>query len=87
MISIDNLNLRLPAGFESRANNIAQQTARYLSRYPVMQSISVDNLNVPGITVHGGEANGVIARRIAQTIYHAINQQINNRAGADSNGN
>ena len=29
----------------------------------------------------------VIARRIAQAINHAVNQQINNRAGTDSNGN
>ena len=79
MISIDNLNLRLPPGFESRANNIAQQTAHYLSRYPVMQSVNMDNLEVPGITVQGGEANGVIARRIAQAINHAINQRINSK--------
>jgi len=86
MINIDSLNLHLPAEFESRANNIAQETARYLSRYPMKQSITIDNLKVSGISVQGGEANGVIARRIARAINLSLQQQINNRAGVDFNG-
>ena len=77
MINIDHLNIQLPRGFESRANDIAHQTAQLLARYPHRSSCTIEKLNVPAILVHGGEANGVIAKKIAQ----AIHQQLNTMSG------
>ena len=69
---IDTLNLNLPSGFEERSNAIARETVRQLSHLSVVQSQQIATLNVPKIKLYGGEANGVIARRIA----HAIQKQI-----------
>lgn len=85
MIHIDNLNLRLPTGFESRANNIAQQTAKYLSQYSLDRSVTLDSLDMPNIVIQGGEANGVIARRIALSIHQSISNQSNSTVGTHSN--
>ena len=70
---IDNLNLNLPSGFEGRSDAIARETVRQLSNLSVVRNVQLSTLTVPKIKLHGGEANGVIARRIA----HAIHKQIN----------
>lgn len=70
---IDTLNLSLPPGFEGRSNAIARETVRQLSSLQASQTLQLSVLNIPKITLYGGEANGVIARRIA----HAIHKQIN----------
>jgi hypothetical protein len=66
---IDTLNITLPPGFEHRAEAIARETARQLARMPVLRSNQMANLSLPAIRVGGGEANGVIARRIAGAIH------------------
>ncbi len=75
---IDTLNLNLPSGFEERSNAIARETVRQLSHLSVAQSQQITTLNVPKIKLHGGEANGVIARRIAQAIQKQINAPVTN---------
>lgn len=75
-LSIDTLNLRLPNGLEGRANGIARQVATHLSKLPVSQSGTFASLNVPRITLHGGETDGVIARRIAQAIQAQIHRSV-----------
>ncbi|MDH5479865.1 MAG: hypothetical protein OEX11_03800 [Nitrosomonas sp.] len=72
-VFIDTLNIKLPSGFEGRSNAIARETVHQLSNLSVMQNTQLATINVPKIKLHGGEANGVIARRIA----HAIQEQIN----------
>lgn len=73
---IDTLNLRLPNGLEGRANGIARQVATYLSKLPVSQSGAFVSLDVPSIKLHGGEADGVIARSIAQAIQTQVNRSV-----------
>lgn len=70
---IDTLNLNLPTGFEGRSDAIARETVRQLSSFSALRSIQLSTLNVPKIKLYGGEANGVIARRIAHAIYKQIN--------------
>ncbi len=70
---IDKLNLKLPSGFEGRSNAISRETVRQLSNLSVTQSKQLATLNVPKIKLHGGEANGVIARRIVRAIQKQIN--------------
>lgn len=73
---IDTLNLRLPNGLEGRANGIARQVAAHLSKLPVPQSGVFASLDVPSIKLHGGEADGVIARHIAQAIQAQVNRSV-----------
>jgi len=75
---INKLNLKLPSGFEGRSNAIGRETVRQLSNLSVAQSKQLATLNVPKIKLHGGEANGVIARRIAQAIQKQINAPVSN---------
>ncbi len=70
---IDSLNIRLPRGFEHRADAIARETSRQLSKLPLLEhSIQLDGINIPRLQVSGGETNGVIARRIAGSIHNQI---------------
>ena len=68
----DTLNLRLPSGFEGRADAIARETSRQLSKLSMDQNLQLDRLNVPRVRLQGGETNGVIARRIARLIHAQI---------------
>ncbi|MCB1761059.1 MAG: hypothetical protein KDI68_14910 [Gammaproteobacteria bacterium] len=75
-MSIDRFDLRLPAGFESRAEAIARQTLRLLScTAPAFDGL-LPRLDIGQIRLHGGETNDVIARRICR----AIEKQIVNAA-------
>ena len=67
-VLIETLNIKLPPGFEHRAEAIARETARQLARLPFVRSLDVASLSVPVVTVADGEANTVIARRIAGAI-------------------
>ena len=69
---IETLNLRLPSGFEGRADAIARETAQQLARLAMDQSVQMDAVTVPTVRLQGGETNGVIARRIAQSIHARV---------------
>ena len=71
--AIDTLNLRLPHGFANRADAIARQVGRELARWTIRDDAQVPMLQLPKITVYGGESNQVIAGRIAQSIYRQMN--------------
>ena len=71
--SIDTLNLRLPASLAPRAQSIARQVGVELAvawaRAPLQHSARTVVLQVPTVRLHGGEADRVIAGRIARAIY------------------
>jgi len=69
---IDILNLTLPSGFEARANTIARETVRQLQAVNLHRSAQFASLTLPPVTLHGGESDGVIARRIAAAIAQQI---------------
>ena len=73
---IDTLNLRLPSGLEGRANGIALQVATHLSKLSLIRSGKFASINVPMIRLHGGEADGVIAHRIAQAIQAQVHRSV-----------
>ena len=68
-VLIDTLNIKLPPGFEHRAEAIARETARQLARLPVVRSAELASLSLPVVAVTGGETNTLIARRIAGAIH------------------
>ena len=69
VLTIEQLNLTLPAGFEKRADAIARDVARELAHMPVAQSLEIKSLSMPKVKIFNGETNQVIARRIAQSIH------------------
>ena len=75
-LSIDTLNLRLPSGLEGRANGIALQVATHLSKLPLTRAGTFASIDVPTIRLHGGEADGVIAHRIAQAIQAQVHRSV-----------
>ncbi|MCB1948925.1 hypothetical protein [Nitrosomonas sp.] len=76
ILSIEQLNLKLPSGFEKRADAIARDVVRQLARMPVTQSLECKTLMVPRINVFNGETNQVIARRIAQSIHAQLHASV-----------
>jgi hypothetical protein len=68
-LHIDALKIKLPAGFDQRAEAIARAAARELARLPVTQSATLREISVPAIVLAGGETNAAIARRIAGAIH------------------
>jgi hypothetical protein len=80
-IVIDNLNIKLPPGFGRRANAIARGAARHLAHQPVRSPLQLSRLAVPRITVHGGETDAVIARRIARDIHRQIKTSLRKGMG------
>lgn len=70
--AIDTLNLHLPPGFADRADRIARQIGNELARFSIDHNVDIPLLQLPAITVHGGESNHVIARRIARAIHRQI---------------
>lgn len=83
-IHIDALNIRLPEGFRHRADAIARQTARHLSRMPMPEGADMARLSVPTVSLSGGETDGAVGRRIAQAIHAGIRQEVRSGAHGDS---
>ena len=71
-ISIDHLEIQLPAGYGPRANAIARQTAHELARTPVGRSAALSSVEAPAVGIAGSKTNGMIARRIARAIHAQI---------------
>jgi hypothetical protein len=71
-LTIDSLNLHLPAGYDHRAEFIAREVGRELSRLPLQQQVQLLAVTLPGIQVNGGESDRVIARRIARAIHRQV---------------
>jgi hypothetical protein len=71
-ITIDHLNLRLPNQYATRANAIGRELAKQLGQIDISHSAQIKVLDIPNLTLAGGETNQVIARKIA----HGIQQQI-----------
>jgi hypothetical protein len=80
VLTIDTLSLRLPAGFESRAEPIGRLLADALARIEIPASLHVEHLALPAIEVsrHASDAD-VVAR-----ITDAVRQRITvSRRGAE----
>lgn len=67
MLTIDRLRLRLPPGYEGRAESIALEVAEALSRSPVGGDRSLDSLTVGPVPIASG-ADKAVAADIAAAI-------------------
>jgi hypothetical protein len=73
-IQIDRLSLRLPAGFEHRADAIARHVGRELARLPWPGAPEIDWLRPPPVNVHPAQGDRQIAVRIARAIHSQISK-------------
>jgi len=72
MLSIEHLNLHLPAGYEHRANSIVRLIAKELAGMPVSQSADIASLQVPEVRLHQGQSDRQAASAVAQAIHRQI---------------
>ncbi|HVK55993.1 MAG TPA: hypothetical protein VM532_13315 [Burkholderiales bacterium] len=75
MVEIEQLTLRLPAGFESRAGRIGRLTAEALSNVTAVTSMNIAQLSLPPQTIKANWSDRVVAQRLANAIGQAITQQ------------
>lgn len=87
-LTIDKLNIRLPAGFEKRADSIARNLSKQLAKIdiPIEGKRDIASLDIGNFKVHAGEANSLIARRLATSIADKLQgTQANTNKGAGPN--
>jgi hypothetical protein len=73
-LTIDRLSLRLPAGFEHRADTIARGVGDELARLPWPGGCHLDNLQIAPQTVQPEQSNHQIAAQIARAIHSRITE-------------
>ena len=71
-IKIDRLSLRLPQGFESRADTISHRIGAELSRQHWPQSISMDRLQLAPVRVSPHEGDDAVAQKVVAAIVQGI---------------
>lgn len=71
-LTIDIMCLSLPAGFETRAANIARLTVEVLARGTSDQPVSIERLRLPKLTFSPFVSDGEIATSIANTILQQL---------------
>ncbi|MDR2208467.1 MAG: hypothetical protein LBE22_05790 [Azoarcus sp.] len=71
-IKIDRLSLRLPQGFESRANAIAHQIGAEMNRHHWHQNLSIDHLQLPPVSVSPQEGDNAVAQKVVAAILQKI---------------
>ncbi|MCL2875448.1 MAG: hypothetical protein FWF12_03960 [Betaproteobacteria bacterium] len=71
-IEIGHLSLRLPQGFESRANTIAHQIGTGLDQQNWSRDIHIDHLSVPSVSVSPHEGDSAVAQKVVAAILQGI---------------
>ena len=82
MLTVDRLSLRLPAGFEHRANRIASLVAQQLATTQLSASQAIAHMRVSGVEMTASHTDHDIAARIGQ----AIQRQLGAQGGARPTG-
>lgn len=68
MLTIDELSITLPAGFEGRARRIARLVADSLADIPMTEDRTISHLAIPAVEIHGGATDAQVAARVAGAI-------------------
>ena len=74
-VNIDRLNLRLPTGFEARANGIARLAVKELANKNWHSAVNLHSLSIDTVRIAGNESNRAVAARIATAIYQQAHAQ------------
>lgn len=72
MLTIDTLSLRLPAGFEHRAERIGRLLGDALARLAPGSSIALDRLALPPFAIAPGASDVSIAAGIAASVHRQL---------------
>ncbi len=72
MLIIDQLSLRLPAGYEHRAHAIAQLVGQRLADIAVDGNLRVDRLHLSDVTVAPTSTDADVATSIAHSIRRGL---------------
>ena len=72
MLTIDTLSLRLPAGFEHRAERIGRLLGDALARLEYRSSIALDRLVLPPIAIAPGASDVDVATGIAASVHRQL---------------
>ena len=72
--TVDRLSLRLPPGFEHRADTIARGVGDELARLPWPGDYHLDHLQIAPQTVRPEQSNHQIAAQIARAIHSRITE-------------
>ncbi|MCL2643844.1 MAG: hypothetical protein FWD51_00080 [Betaproteobacteria bacterium] len=71
-VKIDHLSLRLPQGFESRADSIARQIGAGLNQQNWCRDFHIDHLKLPPVSVSPHEGDSAIAQKVVAAILRRI---------------
>ena len=72
MLTVDRMSLRLPAGFEHRANRIAALVAQQLAATPLSASRVIAHLRVGEVETTASHTDHDVAARIGQAIQREL---------------
>jgi hypothetical protein len=75
VLSIDTLSLRLPAGFEHRAERIGRLLGEALARIEAGspgESLVLERLAVPPVAIAANATDGEVAAGIATSVRHQL---------------
>ena len=77
IIEIGHLSLRLPRGFESRANTIAHRISKGLGQQNWHRDIHMDHLRLPPLSISPHEGDNAIAQKVVAAILEGIERRQN----------
>jgi hypothetical protein len=72
MIRVDSLQIRLPAGYQHRARNIAGLVSHSLASSTMSGSFRLDYLSTPAVRINQNSTDGEIAHSIVSGIVASI---------------
>jgi hypothetical protein len=72
VLSIDHLQLRLPAGFEQRAESIARLVADALARLDVDAPLALERVALRPIELPRHASDADVALRVAGAVHHHL---------------
>lgn len=76
MIEIEQLSLRLPAGFEHRSSSIARLVGEALSAAGTLPCDHIESLTLPPLRAAPNASDGEIARQVANGITAQIHKAV-----------
>ena len=79
-INIKKITLRLPAGFEQRAQSISALIARHLSEVSFSKSHEVATMRLPTLQINDLDSDNDIARQVCNAIALQLENNMHNPA-------
>jgi hypothetical protein len=72
MIEIEHINLHLPPGYEGRTSAVVNEFAAALAVLIPLESINIESLSIPVVTVDSSASDHDIGRALAQAVLRGI---------------